>query len=468
MGRTREAFYAWLVPRLVFPLSERLAGRRMWTEVCRLRDLQWRSQEELEARAVAKLRQLLIHAGTQVPYYRDLFKHTGLEPEAVRTSLDLAAVPITTKTDLRRHFPQHTVADNLPAHRRRRMMTSGSTGLPFEFYWDRASADALLGAYLFSLEWAGASIWDTRLAIASPSYFYTNVIGTSRCRQMARWIALGERTVNLSAIDLTAAKFQMVVHRLGRQGRYFLRGYPSSTVHLAMQLLEEGTELLAYPKVVITYAETLTATNAASLRCAFHCAIVNYYSSWEVPQIAQTCPDNPEVLHVNTERVILRVVRPDGTTAAPGELGRVVLTDLANSVMPFINYGIGDWAVVGPPCSCGRGFPTLTRLEGRDTEVIQTPGGKQINGGVLGQFLAFVIGAIPYIWEYQAVQTAPDEIIVRVVPNTRFTPEFARTLQGELEVFLGPGVRVTIEPVDRIPLEPSGKRFIIKSLLAQG
>jgi phenylacetate-CoA ligase len=468
MGRTREAFYAWLVPRLVLPLSERLGGRRMWTEVCRLRELQWRSQAEIEARAVEKLRQLLSHAGTHVPYYRDLFKRTGIEPEDVRTLLDLAAVPITTKTDLRSNFPLHTVADNLPAHRRRRMMTSGSTGLPFEFYWDRASADALLGAYLFSLEWAGVGIWDTRVAIASPLYFYTNVIDASRFRQMARWIALGERTVNLSAIDLTAAKFQTVVHRFGRQGRYFLRGYPSSTVHLARQLLEAGTELPAYPKAVITYAETLTATNAASLRRAFRCEIVNYYSSWEVPQMAQTCPDNPEVLHVNTERVILRVVRPDGTTASPGEPGRVVVTDLANYVMPFINYGIGDHAVAGPLCSCGRGLPILTRLEGRDTEVIQAPGGKQINGGVLGQFLAFVIGIIPYIWEYQAVQSAPDEVMLRVVPTSRFTPEFARRLQGELAAFLGPGVRVAIEPVDRIPLEPSGKRLIIKSLLTQG
>ena len=45
--------------------------------------------------------------------------------------------------------------------------------------------------------------------------------------------------------------------------------------------------------MVITFAETLTATNAASIRRAFRCEVVNYYSSWEVPQMAQTCPDNP-------------------------------------------------------------------------------------------------------------------------------------------------------------------------------
>jgi phenylacetate-CoA ligase len=440
----------------------------MWTEVCRLRELQWWSPEEIEARAVKRLQRLLVHARMHVPYYRDLFNQVGMEPEDIQTLSDLSAIPITGKADLRCNFPTCTTAGNLPKHRLRKMMTSGSTGLPFEFYWDSAYEDVLLGSYLFSLKWAGVAIWDTRITIASPTYFYTNVASSSRLRQVVRRALLGEHTVSLSAIDLTAAKFQTVVQRLPRKSPYFIRGYPSSTAHLAIQLIEEGRELPAYPEVVILFAETLTSTNAECIRHAFRCRVVNYYTSWEVPQMAQTCPVNPDVLHVNSERVILRVIREDGSLAPPGEVGRVVVTDLSNYVMPFINYAIGDSAVAGTPCPCGRGLPTLSNLEGRDTEMIRTPGGKLINGGVLGQFLAFVNGAIPYIWEYQAVQNTPHEVTLRVVPTAQFTSEFARTLQGEFEVFLGPGVSVTIDPVDCIPCEPSGKRLIIKSRLAPG
>jgi phenylacetate-CoA ligase len=437
----------------------------MWTEVCRLRKLQWQPQEALEARAVERLRRLLVHAQAHVPYYHDLFKRASIGPTDIRTLSDLLAVPLTTKADLRRDFPTRTTADNLPESRRRKMMTSGSTGLPFEFYWDHASADGLLGAYLFSLEWAGVAIWDTQVAIASPSYFYENIAGATRLRRFARRLLLGEDTVSLSAVDLTASKFRTLVPHLSQRGRYFMRSYPSAMAHLAAQLMTEGIELPKPPEVVILYAETLTETNRASISRAFQCRVINYYSSWEVPQMAQTCPDNPEVLHVNCERVILRVVREDGTLTPPGETGRVVVTDLSNYVMPFINYAIGDYAVAATACPCGRGFPALTTLEGRDTEVLRTPGGKRINGGVLGQFLAFVIGGIPSIWEYQAVQNALDEVTLRVVPTAHFTSEFARTLQRELEVFLGPGVRVTIDRVDRIPLEPSGKRLIIRSHL---
>jgi phenylacetate-CoA ligase len=207
----------------------------------------------------------------------------------------------------------------------------------------------------------------------------------------------------------------------------------------------------------------LTPGNAEAIGRVFQCRVVNWYSSWEVPQIAHTCPDNTNVLHVNTERVILRVVRPDGADAAPGEVGRVMVTDLDNFVMPFINYSVGDLAVAGPGCSCGRGLPTLARVEGRDTEVIRTVQGREVNGVILGQFLAFVVGIIPYVWEYQAVQTAPDAVTLRIVPTAGLTAEFSRKLQRDLKDFLGPGVGVKIEVVDGIPLEPSGKRLIIKS-----
>jgi phenylacetate-CoA ligase len=460
--------YRWLVPRVIFPISERLGGRRMWTEVQRLRKLQWSPEGEVEARALGRLRPLLVHAAAHVPYYRDVFKQAGIEPTDIRTLSDLSYLPITTKGDLRAGFPSRTTAENLPTNRRQKMTTSGSTGLPLEFYWDREAADALFGAYLFSLEWAGTALWEPRIQIASPAYFYTNVAPTSRLKRFARQIVLGEQTASLPADNLSPMKFCMLVKHVARRGHYFIRGYPSSTARLAVQLLEANTVLPRYPKVVLTFAETLTAANAATIRRAFRCEVVNYYSSWEVPQMAQTCPNKPDVLHVNSERVILRVVRSDGTAAPHGEPGRVVVIDLANYVMPFINYFIGDYAVTGAPCPCGRGFPTLTSLEGRDSEVIRTPAGKQINGVILGQFLAFVLGTIPYIWEYQAVQNAPDAVMLRVVPNTGFTDEFAKTLRVGLESFLGPGVAVPIELVDHIPLEPSGKRLIIKSHLAQG
>ena len=147
-------------------------------------------------------------------------------------------------------------------------MTSGSTGLPFEFYWDRATADVLFGAYLFSLEWAGTAIWDARIVMASPAYFYHNVLPASRLRELARRMALGERTWSLPAPELTAAAFRRLVDRLPAGRRYFIRAYPSSIAHLVSQLEGEDSPR-RHPAAVISFAETLTAMNAASIGRTF-------------------------------------------------------------------------------------------------------------------------------------------------------------------------------------------------------
>ena len=453
--------YRFVVPRAVLPVGARL-GQRTWSEARRLETLQWRRPEEIEAENAERLRRLVAHAEADVPYYRERFAGAGVRARDVRQLSDLSRLPVTTKSDLRARFPAGTTASSVPEARRQLMMTSGSTGLPFQFYWDRAVADRVRGTYLFSLGWAGAAVWDTRVVIASPAYFYNQVAAAPRWRQLAGRLVLGEESVSLSADVLTPAKFRALVSEVSRRRDYFIRGYPASVARLAARLLEEAVPLAAPPKVVVAFAETLTPADAATIHEALGCRVVNYYSSWEVPQMAQSCPDRPELLHVNADRVVLRVVREDGADAAPGEPGRVVVTDLENYAMPFVNYDNGDRAVAGATCACGRGLPVLRSLEGRDAEVLRTPEGREISGVVLGQFLAFVAGAIPYVWEYQAVQTAPASVILRVVPTPRFDAPFADKLRAELEAFLGPGVGVAVEPVDHIDLEPSGKRLIVK------
>ena len=142
--------------------------------------------------------------------------------------------------------------------------------------------------------------------------------------------------------------------------------------------------------------------------------------------------------------------------------GQVLLTDLANNAMPFINYDIGDRAVVGPPCPCGRGFPTLGNIEGRVGEIIRTPDGRIIAPGTL--ILRLNRQVVDRVWGYQAAQTAPDAVVLRVMPTARFTPEFSSALRSNIQEFLGLAVHVTIEIVGQIPLEASGKRLIIKPL----
>ena len=77
------ATFRRLAPGIVLPLYDRLSGRRIREEWLSLRRLQWRSSEELEDRAGAELKGLLIHASAHVPFYRDQFADAGADPGKV-------------------------------------------------------------------------------------------------------------------------------------------------------------------------------------------------------------------------------------------------------------------------------------------------------------------------------------------------------------------------------------------------
>jgi phenylacetate-CoA ligase len=452
-----------IVPLLIFPAYERLSGRRFWTEACRLRELQWRSPAELESRAAGRLQGILAHAGAHVPYYRELFSAAGVDPRAIRSVDDLARVPITTKAALRRRFPDGVIARNLPARRRLRRTTSGSTGLPLEFYLDRAAADAWIGSYLFFLEWAGTAFWHTEVVVASPRTFYEagRHVGPAFARVLR--LALGREQIWLGGPDTTISSLWHAVQRAARRRPYHLWAYASYAGRLARELLEGGRVLPVAPRAVIAASESLTPPERDAVREAFRAPVASHYSCLEIPRIAQTCPDNPAALHVNSERAIVRIVDDLGRTVPPGQRGRVAVTDLVNQVMPFINYDLGDTAIVGGPCDCGRGFPTLAAIEGRASETLVTGDGQAVSTTALGQFLINVCGIVPYVWEYQAVQETIKTVELRVVPTARYTTAVGETLRRQVETLFGSDTQVRVEPVQSIEREPSGKRLIIKS-----
>jgi hypothetical protein len=218
-----EPFHSWLVPRIVAPLAESL-GRPMWTTERRLAELQWRPPDELEQRALERLRLLLEHAARFVPHYRTLFAERGLDGRDIESARDLSRLPITTKAELRAGFPERTTAENIPAERRQRRMTSGSTGLPFEFYWDRATLPVLGGTDRFWLGWSGVAVWHTRITVASPTYFYNQVTPARRWPAFISRVVVGERTESFPADRMTTGTFRALVERVTRRGPYFIRG----------------------------------------------------------------------------------------------------------------------------------------------------------------------------------------------------------------------------------------------------
>jgi phenylacetate-CoA ligase len=449
---------------VVLPAYERLTGRRFWTMHRDLRRVQWESRETLEARALDRLRALVGHAVRHVPHYREVARREGLEPGDLRAITDLGLLAPLDRAALGAAATMGLEADDIPTARRRRVRTSGSTGEPIEFSRDPAELDPQWASLLLFQDWAEVALSDVRIVIAGRAPANADLARWTRVPAWARHGLLGSRTLSLPGVDASAERLRRLTGRLPAGRRYHIVAYPSYAARLAQEILDGGPAPRRSPSVVICGGETLAAGEADLIARAFRCPVVSRYSAWEATFMAQTCPDHPALLHINTERALIRIVRDDGREVAPGEPGRVLVTNLWNRVTPLINYDIGDWATAGDPCPCGRGFPTLRGVEGRAAEVIRTPGGTVISSAALCNFLTFEHPVLGTVAEFQAVQTAADVVLLRVVPTVRFTAASGLELTRAFGAFLGAGTEVHVRPVERIPTLPSGKRRLIEGL----
>ena len=178
--------------------------------------------------------------------------------------------------------------------------------------------------------------------------------------------------------------------------------------------------------------------------------------------IATEC-DHQDGLHLCAETLFVEFIK-DGRPAAPGEKGRVLVTDLDNPAMPFIRYEIGDVAAPMAPgvCACGRGLPRMEVAAGRATDFLIAPDGRIVSGASLTIYL---IANAPGVAQAQLIQEERDRIVVKVVPGKGFGAETHAFFAAEIPQFLGDAMRYEVVTVDDIPCAASGKyRFSISKI----
>jgi phenylacetate-CoA ligase len=169
-------------------------------------------------------------------------------------------------------------------------------------------------------------------------------------------------------------------------------------------------------------------------------------------------------LHVNAHDFVVEVVEgarrePSGRRAASG---RLLVTDLRNFAAPKLRYEVGDLAAWGPAgvCPCGRSWPRLASILGRDSEVVVTPSGREILVTALswgGMFRA--VPEMPdLVWDYQFREHAPGDIEVCVVPTPAFSADHASRIAAGLGAYAGQEIRFRVTTVSAIPAAGLGEK----------
>jgi phenylacetate-CoA ligase len=150
--------------------------------------------------------------------------------------------------------------------------------------------------------------------------------------------------------------------------------------------------------------------------------------------------------HVLTDYGGVRLLA-DGDNAC-----ELVGTTLNNAAMPLQDYRTGDTVVPdGEPCPCGRVFPTVKAIIGRQDKIVTLPDGR-----IIGRLGLVFQGHDRQIVEGQVRYLGEGRFVLRVVTADGFSALDEAAL---VEKFLlrVPGVQVSVEKVAAIARGPNGK-----------
>lgn len=436
--------YPKLFRSVIFPILEFSQGTRIQKYLKWLEKTQWWKPEELEELQNKRLRALIKHAYENVPYYHDLFKRLNLKPDDIKTKEDLQKLPFLTKDTIRRNLP-YLLARNIPKSELMVRYSSGSTGEPLKYYMDKESYSHGWAQTFRCWGWAGYRIGDPYIKITHPRNTY-----------LKKMQDILMNCTLIPAFDINDRTIGTIVEKIVRVRPKLIRGFASSVYILAKLIEKEG--LNVHVDAVMTTGDTLLPNYRRLIESQFNSEVFDAYGGEGTP-VAYECEQH-DGYHIASEGVIVEIIKDYEVVHSDKEIGEVVLTNLTNYAMPLIRYRIKDLASISEDyCPCGRGLPMIKSIEGRSTDIIVTPDGRLLTAHFFSTYLKYIEG----IEQYQIVQEGPNNILIKIVKNDKFTDRDLEYIETETNKRIGGEMDIEIKFVDSIPPTRSGKRRYVIS-----
>lgn len=402
-----------------------LKGRTVRKHYIDIKNTMQRKENVNKARE--SLQSLLTHATQNCSFY------------APFANTPISEFPIIDK-DLIRSRHSEFLAKPFVTAKLHRMSTSGSTGTPFSVVQNYEKRSRVLAEIVYFGELCGYTIGQRYAFIRS-------------WNSQTRKSPLESFLQNLIAIDtsrLDEESLETMRSLLKRDKRLScILGYASSLDLLAQHLLEKGEtpESFKRMKVVISGSELLSDKARRNLKRVFGCNVVSRYSNQENGLIAQEVSDN--VFLINRASYYLEFLKPNSNEhARPGELSRIVLTDLFNYAMPMIRYDTGDLAIFDEHPDYGR---VITSIEGRVRDFFYDTQDRLLSPSAI----TVQMWKFDRLRQFQFIQDGRAKYLLKVngARGVYEDDDFIEVIEN----IVGKNANITIEHVDGIPQLQSGK-----------
>jgi len=412
--------------------------------------LEWSSRAPIGQVATLQYRQLhalFLHAERHSSFWRKRLHEVGFDPRAKSFDVGtLAKLPVLTRETIQKHaeemraYPAPTKWGEVVS-----FQTSGSTGQHLRV--DKPEINGLL----FDAVTFTDHIWNRRDFTGKLAVIRKEV-GKGRggpywSRETLNLVATGPRV----QINPVGRDMGEVLDWLEAERPTYVTTWPSIARQLAYLKLQRGGAPLPI-RQFLTFGEMVSEELEQVLHKAFGAQLNDRYSTEEAGYIALQCGHGRRY-HV-TPLAIVEIVDDKGRPVPPGTQGRVLVTLPHSLVMPLIRYEVGDYAIAGTTCSCGRTWPVLERILGRERSIVQFPDNSRQFVPIDGLDWT----AIAPVRQWQFRQVAADRIDLLVAPARQLTgAERKKLTDGASELFHG-AFAIELREVDSIASLPSGKR----------
>lgn len=408
---------------------------------------QWLSAETIAGHQHKQLVILAEHACKYSPYFKKRMSAANLMPADLSTPEGLRKLPVLSRRELQAS-KEDIFCSMLPkthapikVHR-----STGSTGEPVVV---RRTAISNLFYQATNLR---ESLWNKR--DVSGTYAVIRASIPEGVTEMKNWGEPYSRLFDTGPVYLKsiATDIDLQVEWLKEINPDYLLTYPNNLAAL-LQKVEQLHLKLPRLRQIRTVGETLTDELREYARRVLNVEITDMYSSEEVGTIALQCPESG-LYHTMSECLIIEILDEKDNPCRPGQIGRVVVTDLYNFATPLIRYDLNDYAEVGEDCSCGRGLKTLKRIVGRSRNMLLLPDGRKH----WPFFGCFRFNEIAPIRQHQLIQRSLELIEVRLVADVPLTSEQEARLIELIQQSLGYQFELKLVYFEgKIPREKGGK-----------
>ncbi|MEP1488275.1 MAG: hypothetical protein ABJK28_07585 [Algibacter sp.] len=380
-------------------------------------------------------------------YLRDLLEH------AVKTSAYYKKTVVSSKFE---DFPvinKNTVLNNFEDFKsskyvndaNTKVSTNGSTGTPFKLFHNKNKRSRHDADNLYFAEKGGYSLGD-RL-------YLLRAIHKKDFKSLLRFFRQNFKTFGI--LNYTDADIEKLLNDFKKGSSEKCIVCFASMCEIIVNYLDSNNVVpMDNPvKSIVTDGDKLSKSTKDKMEKYFGIPVFARYGNMECGVMGQQDKLSGHKYSLNWASYYFEVLDlKEDKPANPGEVGRIVVTDLFNHCMPLIRYDTGDLACFAKnedkliaPC--------FERIEGRVVDLIW-----DTKGNVVSPYLIYckMEDYGEELKQFQFAQKGSNDYVFRLNPWNTFTKE--KDLLADSKAYLGQDANISIEYVKEVPLLSSGKR----------